>query len=219
MVRNRRGPVWLVAIGMTLALVQLLLPNATGSLDRIQTLPSATLEPAAGLPALIWREFRPGERETGPGTTVRVCAAALQRETARSVLILRMCSSLPMTPRRRYALGFDDLVVRAELPGGGTLAYDLLDYVPARDGATGFTEGVLPENSVPLSTIKVVNLTDLVFVMDLMLPLGLPRIDVSARYAGRDTRDVVTFTALGPDLTQTEAARVESAPEWARARY
>ena len=168
---------------------------------------------------VIWRDFRPGERQTGPATTVQVCASALDRGPAKSALVIRFCGAMPATPRRRFALGFDDLVIRARLPGGAVLAYDLLSYEPRGDTATGASETPLPENTTPVDEIRVDDATDLIFVLGMELPLGLPVIDVSGRYADQDFHEEIAFAPLGGDLEQTEAARVASAPEWTRARY
>ena len=219
MVRNVAPPAVLIAVGALLLGLQFVLPNATQPVQRIQPAPSPSPQPGASVASVIWREFRPGERQTGPATTVKICAAALQRAPARSALVIRMCNSMPTTPKRRYQLGWDDLVIRAELPGGMTLAYDMLNYVETRDGGTSFSEGALSDNTAPLASVRVVNLTDIVLVINAQLPVGLPTIEVRARYTGTDSLDVEMFASLGADLEQVEAARVALAPDWANARY
>jgi len=181
--------------------------------------PRSTPQSAADVP-VVWREFRPGERQTGPATTIRVCAAALDRSPAKSALIIRFCSAMPTTPKQRFAFRFDDLVIRANLPGGAVLAWDFLDYEPIGEGrAAGFSQGRLPDNNVPITKILVDNVTDVVFILSVELPLGLPTIDVSGRYANQGFHEEIAFAPLGGDLGQTEAARVAAAPEWTRVRY
>jgi hypothetical protein len=221
MVRNR-VEIALLAAGIVITLVQGDLPRLA-----VQIQPPLPSRPpgASGPPSVatqvsvIWREFRPGERQTGPGTTVRVCAAALERATTKSALVIRFCDALPESPQRRFAFGYDDLVVRAQLPGGVVLAYDLLDYVPTAEGGAQFAQRVLPENSAPLAQVRVDDTTDVVFVIAREMPVGLPSVDVTARYNGIDVHEVVAFPPLGADLEATEAARVSAAPKWARAGY
>lgn len=180
--------------------------------------PRSTPKGASDVP-VIWREFRTGERQTGPATTIHVCGAALERGPA-SALIIRFCSAMPLTPQQRFAFGFDDLVVRADLPGGAVLAWDLLNYDPIGDGrAAGFSQRQLPENTVTIAKILVDNVTDIIFILPVELPLGLPTIDVSGRYAEKDFDERLAFPPLGGDLEQTEAARVAAAPDWTRPRY
>jgi hypothetical protein len=220
MVGNRPA-LALVIVGIALAIIELSLPRvATALYTRSTPSPGALGRPstAPDVP-VIWRDFRPGERQTGPGTTVRVCAAAVERGAGRSVLIVRFCDALPLTAQRRFAFGFEDLVIRADLPGGITLAYDLLDYDARDGGGSGFREGPLQENTAPIDDVDVDDATDVVFVLSRELPLGMPSIEVTGRYAGSDVRDAVAFTSLGADLERTEAARVASAPEWTRSRY
>lgn len=218
MVRNRAAVVGLIALGILLTLAQVKLPEAAAQVQPTKP-PSIASTAPNGYVSVIWREFRPGERQTGPGTTVRVCAAALQREPTRSTLIVRFCEAQPMTPQRRFALGFDDLVVKSQLPGDVTLAYDLLNYVPTRFGATAFSQSTLPTNNAPLAAVKVENVTDVIFIINRELPLGLPTIEVTGRYADADLRDVVVFASLGANLEQIELGRVSAAPDWARLRY
>jgi hypothetical protein len=218
MVRNRAA--------LALAILGFVIIAAQSNLGRVHDAlyptpspaPLRTPRSAPNVP-VIWRDFHPGERQTGPATTVRVCASALDRGPAKSALVIRFCDAIPATPGRRFALGYDDLVIRARLPGGAVLAYDLLSYQPSGDSATGISETPLPENTITVDDIRVDDATDLVFVLSAELPLGLPVIDVSGRYAGQDFHEEIAFAPLGPDLEQTETARVAAAPEWARARY
>ena len=133
--------------------------------------------------------------------------------------MIRFCGALPATPGLRFALGYDDLVIRSRLPGGAVLAYDLLSYEPRGGTATGASEKPLSENTTAVDEIRVDDATDLVFVLAMELPLGLPAIDVSGRFADKDFHEAIAFAPLGSDLEQTEAARVAAAPEWTRARY
>src|SRR4029079_5631895 len=122
--------------------------------------PLRTPNSAPSVP-VIWRDFHPGERQPGPATTVRVCASALDRGPAKSALVIRFCDAMPATPGRRFALGYDDLVIRACLPGGAVLPYDLLSYERRGDTATVATETVLPENTITVDDIRVDDATDL----------------------------------------------------------
>ena len=150
---------------------------------------------------------------------MRVCAAALERGVGKSALIVRFCEALPQTPERRFAFGFDDLVIRAQLPGGTTIAYDLVSYDPSRAAALRATEGVLPENTAAITGVRVDDVTDLVFSLSSEVPVGLPSIEVTGRFAGSDVKDAVSFSPLGADIALAEMARVPSAPAWTFARY
>jgi hypothetical protein len=169
---------------------------------------------------VIWREFRAGEREPDPPgpSGLRLCAAALERGT-RSALVVRFCNTLPEKPQRRFALGYDDLVVRAALPGGLNMAYDLLDYTPTDYGATGFGQRPLPDNRVTIAQVRLADPTDLIFVLAQEFPVGLPTITVTGLYLGNEFSDTQTFAPLGGDLERTEAQRALFAPDWARAPY
>jgi hypothetical protein len=218
---GNRAVLALVIVGIALAIIELNLPRVATALYARPTPSLGALgrpSTAADVP-VVWRDFRPGERQTGPGTTVRVCAAALERGAGRSVVVVRLCDAVPRTAQRRFAFGFEDLAIRADLPGGVTLAYDLLDYDATSAGGSGFREGPLPANNAPIEDVDVVDATDVVFVLSRELPLDLPSIEVTGRFAGNDVRDSVTFASMGSDLERTEAARVASAPEWARSRY
>jgi hypothetical protein len=223
MVRNRVEVAALLLAGVVAALVQLdLFPRVVAQIEAATAtrapLPSSSPLVAVDVP-VIWREFRPGERETGPASTVHICAAALERGAARSALVVRFCDAQPMTPQRRFAFGYDDLVVRAQLPGGLKIAWDLLDYEATADGGKHFTQHALLDNSSPIAQVRVENSTDVIFVIGRELPLGLPSIEVTGRYQGRDIHEAVIFEPLGADLRSTEAARVASAPLWARTAY
>lgn len=219
MVRNRVA-VALVIAGIALAMIEMNLPRAAAILYPPTPAPAAVRAPRDAIDVpVVWRDFRPGERDTGLGTTVRVCGAALERGVGKSALIVRFCEALPQTAERRFAFGFDDLVVRAQLPGGGTLAYDLVSVDASRDPASRATEGALVENTAPIASVRVSDVTDLIFAFSRELPLGLPSIDVSARFAGKDVHDSVSFAPLGADLAATEMARVATAPDWARTTY
>ena len=219
MVRNRIA-LGLVIAGLLIALVEANLPRVAAALYPPTPSPGPISAPstAADVP-IMWRDLRPGERATGPGTTVRVCAAALERGAGKSALVIRFCNSLPATPERRFAFGFDDIVVRAQLPGGVTLAYDLLSHDASRTGADSFTEGPLPENNAPIASSRIDDATDLIFVIARELPFGLPTIDVTGRFAGNDFRETAAFAPLGADAERAEADRVAAAPDWARARF
>jgi hypothetical protein len=220
MVRNGAA-IGLVLLGLVIVAMQFNLRRVDEVLHPPLPSPAARSTPQTGAAVpVIWREFRPGERQTGPAATIRVCAAALDRRPAKSALIIRFCDALPMTPQQRFAFGFDDLVIRAKLPGGAVVAWDLLDYDPLGDGrAARFSQGRLPENTAPISKVFVDNVTDLIFIFSVELPLGLPAIDVSGRYAEKNFAESLTFAPLGPDLEQSEAARVAAAPDWTRPRY
>lgn len=219
MVRNRVA-IALVIAGIALALIEANVPRATATLYP----PPASPEPARSprdvhdVPVL-WRDFHPGERQTGVATTVRICAAALERGVGKSALVVRFCGAFPATASRRFAFGFDDLVVRASLPGGATLAYDLISYDATRAPALRAVEGPLPENDAPIASVRVSDATDLVFVFSRELPMGLPSLEISGEFNGNEVRDRQTFAALGDDRDAAEMARVASAPDWARARY
>lgn len=220
MVRGRVELALFVA-GTVLIALQLDLPVLT----RFTPPPVPQHEPAplprvaADLP-VIWREFHPGERQAGPSTTtVRLCGAALRRGEGRSALVLRFCNSQPTTAERRFAFGYDDLRVRAHLPGGITLAYDFLEYAPTSIGGTAFTQGPLPENDAPILDVYVRNVTDIVFVISREIPVGLPSVEVTGRYAGSDFDVLETFEPFEADFAAAERARVDLAPDWATAPY
>jgi hypothetical protein len=221
MVRNR-VELALVVAGLVLALLQVDVTRATERLRTPVPLPTAAApapQSAAEVP-VIWREFRPGVRQPAPSTTsVSVCAAALERGAGKSALVLRFCDAQPITPQRRFAFGYEDFVVRAHLPGGATLAYDLLEYEPTRDGGTNFAQGPLRENDVPIANVGVRNVTDIVFVLSRELPVGLPTIEISGRFFGTDVHEIDAFAPLGADLVRTESERADLAPDWARAPY
>jgi hypothetical protein len=220
MVGNRPALALLI-VGVALAIIELNLPRVATALYARPTPSLGALGTPSTAPdvPVIWRDFRPGGRRTGPGTTVRICAAAIERGTGRSVLVVRFCDALPHTAQRRFAFGFEDLVIHADLPGGVTLGYDLLDYDARDGGASGFRQGPTQANTAPIEDVAVDDATDVVFVLSRELPLGLPSIEVTARYAGRDVRDAAAFDSLSGDLERAEAARVASAPAWTRSRY
>lgn len=205
----------LVLAGIVIAAIDLSLPRVAAALYPPGPPPPPARSPrdATDVP-VIWREFRPGERNTGPGTSVRICAAALERGIGTSALVVRLCDALPQTAQRRYAFGFEGLVIRAQLPGGAILGYDLLHMEAGRP-----SEGALPENTIPIASVTVEHVTDVIFVFSRELPAGLPSIQVSARLAGRDFSDAVSFTPLGADFAATEMARVAASPDWARSPY
>lgn len=220
MVRGR-AELGLLALGITLALLQVYRSQLAGVIAPPTPAPTSSQTPTVSRDvSVIWREFRPGQRQDGPSTrNVQLCGAALERGSGRSALVLRFCNSQPTTPQRRFAFGYDDLRVRAQLPGGVRLAWDLLDFTPTQNGGASFTQGALPDNQVPVARVSVEDLTDIVFVLGREFPVGLPTIEISGRYAGSDTHEIDEFGALGPDLESTEAARVATAPDWTRARY
>lgn len=215
----------MLAAGIAIVLLQIVPAALPGlaiplAITAPERTPLPTRPPAAApdIP-VIWRDFRPGERAAGPSDSVRLCAAALQRGGDRSALVLRFCGSQPITPQRRFAFGYEDLRIRALLPGGAVLAYDLLDYEPTATGGSGFRESALPDNSASLEGVGVRNVTDLVFVFRGEVPLGLPTIELSARYAGADVAERRAFEPLGADLARAERERVRLAPDWASTRY
>jgi len=219
MVRNRIALVLVIA-GLAIALVEMSLPRVAAALYPPTPPPGPLSIPstAEDVP-IMWRDVRPGERTTGPGTTVRICAAALERGAGKSALVIRFCNSMPSTAERRFAFGFDDLVVNAQLPGGVRLAYDLLVSDAGRSGADRFSERALPANNAPITATRIDDTTDLVFVIARELPFGLPTIEVTGRFDGNDIRETVTFAPLGANAQRAEAERVATAPDWARARY
>ena len=222
MVRNRnRIDLALLLIGALIAVVHIELPPLFADAPATPPPPIPTAA-ATGTPVtvpIIWREFRPGEWQTGPAEPVRVCAAALERGAAKTALIVRFCGSLPETPQRKFALGYDDLVIRAQLPGGVKFGWDLLDYEPTSTGGRTFTQGRLLESNVSIATVRMSEITDVVIVIQKAVPLGLPTLEVSGRFAGKDFDEVLPFASLGTNLESTEAGRLSSTPGWARVSY
>ena len=219
MVRNRIA-IGLVILGIALAIVERNFPRIAAAIyPPAPTIPALRTPRDSGDVPVLWREFRDGERTTGLAAQVHICGAALERGVGRSALIVRFCGALPQTPERRYAFGFDDLVVRAQLPGGTALAYDLIWIDTARAGASRYTEGALPENGVPIKDVRIEDVTDLVFVLDREVPFGLPSIEVFGKFSGADVHDTVSFAPMGADIVAAEMARVQSTPDWARVAY
>lgn len=219
MVRN--GAVLsLFVLGIAVAVTQIALPRVATTLYPPGPTfgPGRTPRTSDDVP-IIWRDFHPGERVTGVAEAVRVCAASLDRGIGKSALVVRMCEPVPYSPGRRFGFGYDSFIVRAQLPGGATLAYDMLRIDDTRSGDDRFTQGPLAENNVTVSEVRVEDFTDVVFVLARELPFGLPRITVTARYADRDFEDTVQFDPLDADFAKGEMSRVGNAPAWARPRY
>lgn len=222
-----RVEIVLVVAGLLLAAVQAatlgskvpkVAPGSGASTEASTPAPRASAGPADVL--VIWRDFRPGERTAGSSpTSVRLCGAALERGTAKSALVLRFCNGQPVTPQRRFALGYDDLQIRADLPGGSTLAYDLLDFTTTQYGGRDFSEHPLPANDVTVTWIGVRRSTDIVVVLARPIPFGLPTVEISGRLAGAQFHELHRFVALDADVRRGEAQRVRLAPDWTVAIY
>jgi hypothetical protein len=166
-------------------------------------------------PTVIWRTYGP---DGAAPTATWMCGAALQRGTGHAALIVRACAAQPLTPERRYGLGYDGLTIEADLPGGGHLAYSLLDRRPS--GPFGWTQGEGPTsaNTVAVRMVYVRESTDIVIQLESDLPSGLPTVSVRGSLNGTAFSETRAFEPLGPsaDARQLELRHAADAPRWAR---
>ena len=224
---RRAWPIVLYLAAIAALLVQLVpvvpaSPTDPGASSLIDLGPSSAADPTAlaAEPKLIWRTFRPGQR-LAVAPTGWICDAALQRGEQRAALIVRLCVEQPLSPQRRFGLGFDSFVLDVQLPGGNRLSYSLLNYRAAGPwSAQDFTQGLTTENTVPVRGIFVRDYTDIVVELDVDVPVGLPTVSVRGTYAGMRFADTQPFDALGPtaDAAALELRHAADAPIWARLR-